>query len=155
MVVALAVVLGIDIWVMACVFAAVLWSRRHVVIKTGVFACKARRVSGDFRSIRDRWPRHARYAEWVHDVLVVHRGTTLVRSVALPVADCTEIAGTARPDVKGFGAVPQIVELHLDNGAIVELAGAPATALLGPFAPAAGSTTSAGPTPLRTPAPRD
>lgn len=142
MVVALAVVLGIDIWVMASVFGAVLWSRRHIVIKTGVFECKARRIAGDFDGIRDRWPRRPRYAEWVHDVLIVHRGITLVRSVALPVATCTEIAGTARLDVKSFGSAPQIVELHLDDGAIIELAGPTEAPLLGPFAARAGSTTT-------------
>jgi hypothetical protein len=57
-------------------------------------------------------------------------------------ATCTEIARTVRPDVKSFGSAPQIVELHLDGGAIIELAGPTEAPLLGPFAARAGSTTT-------------
>jgi hypothetical protein len=69
----------------------------------------------------------------VHDVLLVHRGVTLVRCEPLPVTNAT---GPVRVSgVRGLGDRPVQLRLHLDDGRVFDIVvrGGDATAVVGPF----------------------
>jgi len=105
-------------------------SRRRLRRTPGHFVCRVRPAGPAERS---GWSRAKRHAYWVHDVLLVHRGPSLRRYDALPVANVAGPVGTAT--AKGLGTKPMMLRLHLDDGQLIDLAAsnanvAPAT---GPF----------------------
>ena len=82
-------------------------------------------------------------AVWVHDVLLVQRGWLLSRLQVLPVRlseDSMRFA--ARGEASGPGRRPLVMELRLDDGAVVAVAAASRnrTLLAGPFLAAAIAT---------------
>jgi hypothetical protein len=122
--------IGVPLWLVAGGLLGMLWSRRQLRRQPGVFVCRLRPAG---QADKSAWPRAKRYAYWVHDVLLVHRGAALMRYEALPVSS---VAGpVAASTVKGLGDRAMSLQLHLDDGRLFDLAArnqdvAPAT---GPF----------------------
>ncbi|MFL6241170.1 MAG: hypothetical protein ACJ735_16940 [Actinomycetes bacterium] len=58
--------------------------RHQLARRPGVFACHLHSVSQP-RLVKRPWPSRWMYAEWTHDVLVIHRGLFVDRVLALPV----------------------------------------------------------------------
>ncbi|HEY3142083.1 MAG TPA: hypothetical protein VGJ86_13190 [Acidimicrobiales bacterium] len=122
--------LGVSLWLVVGGLLYTLWSRRRVRHQPGVFACRLRPAG---RLDGSTWSRTKRYGCWAHDVLLVHRGLTLTRCDVLSVANVTgPVPGMA---VKGFGARPVWLRLHLDDGEMMDLVAWPsdATHATGPF----------------------
>jgi len=110
--------LGVPLWLIVALLGFSLWSRRDFRHRTDVFACRLRPAGTSEKG--NGWPRGKRYAYWVHDVLLVHRGLALRRYEALPVAS---IAGPVEAaTAKGLGAQPMRLRAHLDDGRLVDVA---------------------------------
>jgi hypothetical protein len=106
------------------------WSRRRLLRTHGVFACRIR-PTGPLEGAP--WSRLKRHAHWVHGVLLVHRGPTLARCVALPVASVTGPVVAHR--VRGLGRRPVRLRLLLDDGRLFDLAArnVDVASAIGPF----------------------
>ena len=130
-------ILGVPLWLLIGALGAGLLSRKRFAKAPEVFRCKVRNVADEMPGLKATWPRRALYARWVHDVLLVHKGLALVRTLALPVASATgPVVRIAASTVKRLGDEPVSIRLVLDSGAVVELA-ADAKSLstaVGPFA---------------------
>lgn len=115
--------LGVPIWLIVGMLASVFWSRRNFKQSPGVFPVKVRVESGEVAGLKGSWPRLAGYALWVHDVLLVHKGLALLRTLPLPVAAMDD-APTAKDsgDIKGLGDDPVTIGLSLDGGQRLGLA---------------------------------
>lgn len=121
-----------------------LWARRRLRRSPGVFACRLRPVGP---LVAGRWARQRRHARWVHDVLLVHRGMTLRRCVALPAAAVT--GPTAGMAVRGLGERAVGLRLLLDDGRLFDVAVSEGDAAVatGPFAWRRPATPARGPWP--------
>lgn len=109
-------VLGVPLWLVAVAVLVMVRSRRRLRRTPGVFACRLR-PAGPTEAAA--WPRSKRYAYWVHDVLLVHRGPALKRYEALPVAS---VAGPVEATTaKRLGDRPMWLRLHLDDGRLIDL----------------------------------
>jgi hypothetical protein len=108
----------------------VVWGRRRVLRTQEVFACRIR-PTGPLEGAP--WSRTKRRARWVQGVLLVHRGPTLNRCDALPVASVTGPIVAQR--VRGLGTRPVRLRLHLDDGRLLDLVArnADVTSAIGPF----------------------
>jgi hypothetical protein len=124
--------LGVPIWLVVGMLGAALWSRRKFRAIPGVFPCKVKRADDE------RWPRTTTYALWVHDVLLIHGGPALVKTVPIGVTGI-ERGRTPAPDVKLKGGNPVSISFRSDDASVFEVAvpsGFAAT-LAGPFPSAA------------------
>lgn len=109
---------GVPLWLLVAALGFVLRSRRQFRGRDEVFACRLR-PAGPSESASG-WPRGMRYAYWVHDVLLVHRGPALRRYEALPVSS---VAGpVAAATAKGLDDRPMCLRLQLDDGRLVDVA---------------------------------
>jgi hypothetical protein len=140
-----------------CTFA-LCWStawalvvRRRLTGNPAVFRCVVRVDRGEVGRLRAR-PRATRCrAQWVHDVLLLHRGTWWPQTQAIAVRTTRDSIRLALPtDHARCGATAVLLELCLDDGAHITVT-APADRaelLAGPFlAMAAGVTPSGAPRP--------
>jgi hypothetical protein len=124
------------------VTAAIAWSHRRVLRRVGAtFPCRVWSLAG-FRLGRRSSSGPAR-AVWVHDVLLVQRGRLFARLLVLPVRLPEDSMRFAAPgETTGLGRMPLVMELRLDDGALVAVAAAnrDRTLLAGPFLAAAIAT---------------
>jgi hypothetical protein len=123
--------LGVPLWLVVGIFVLAFWSRRHFQKSPGVFECRVREVpeAGE----QPGWGRRKSYGRWVHDVLLLHSGIALMRYRALPVASVEKPVAPAE-DTR-FKGDAVTIQLRLDDGSVVEIAG-PAEArqlLVGPL----------------------
>lgn len=128
---ALLAILGVPLWLVVGVLLLAFWSRRQFQEGPDVFPCRVREVLGSGEEAG--WRRPKSYGRWVHDVLILHSGLALIRYRALPVASVEKPIAPAEDTRFKDGAVS--VQLRLDDGSVVEVAG-PAEArrlLVGPF----------------------
>jgi len=102
--------LGVPIWLVVGALALVLWNRNHVKKQPGVFAAKLRLESGSFPGFSEKAA--SSYCEWVHDVLLVHKGL-IMRTVPVPVASAEE--------QKRFGDKTMYLRFRLDDGSILQM----------------------------------
>lgn len=125
MLIALLAILGVDLWVILALLAAVLLRRWHVSRQPGAFRGAIRVVEGDVPGLKAKWKRG--YGRWVRDVLVWTNAPLCIRYQFVPASG---LAGEARPikdgEVRRLGKQPSSVLLLADSGARVEVA-APAT----------------------------
>lgn len=77
--------LGVPIWLVVGGLLSALWNRRRVRHTPDAFPCKLRTLSAD--DGYGRWSRGTASGRWVHDVLLLHEGLALARTVTLPVRD--------------------------------------------------------------------
>jgi hypothetical protein len=117
-------ILGVPIWLILGALAIVLWNRNHVKKQPGIFAVKLRLESGSFPGFKEKAV--TGYCEWVHDVLLVHKGL-IMRAVPVPVA--------AAEEPKRFGDEPMYLRFRLDDGSILQMSdiGENETLAQGPF----------------------
>jgi hypothetical protein len=127
--------IGIPVWLLVGVLALVLVSRRRFVRRPEVFACRIVATSRSEKPSGGR--RGKRYAYWVHDVLLVHRGLALLRYEPFPVASVADPLAAAKD--KGLGDQAVRLRLHLDDGGQVDLlfGNEDLTPATGPFVTAA------------------
>jgi len=127
----------------AVLTTAVSWSHRRVLRRVGAtFPCRVWSLAG-FRLGRSRSSSGRARAVWVHDVLLVQRGRLFARLLVLPVRLPEDSMRFAAPgETTGLGRMPLVMELRLDDGALVAVAAAnrDRTLLAGPFLAAAIAT---------------
>jgi hypothetical protein len=114
--------LGVPLWLVAGALIAGLLSRRSFCRTPGAFKVALRLHDGEVRGLDTSWPRLPGYGHWVHDVLIVHRGLGLVRTTPYPVASCAPPHDATAPAPSHLGRAPVVVQLTLDDGAILEMA---------------------------------
>ena len=102
--------LGVPIWLVVGALAIVLWNRNHVKKQPGVFEAKLRLESGSFPGFSEKAV--TSYCEWVHDVLLVHKGM-IMRTIPVP------IATTEEP--KRLGDKLMYLRFRLDDGSILQM----------------------------------
>jgi len=123
--------LGVPIWLVVGMLGAAVWSRRKFRAAPGVFPCKVRQADAA------TWPRTTSYARWVHDVLLIHGGPALARTVPVGVTGIVD-GPTPAPDVKLKGGNAVLTSFTSDDSSVFEVA-VPSdfdAALAGPFATA-------------------
>jgi hypothetical protein len=120
---ALLYALGVPLWLVIGGLLFALRAQSQAKKAPGVFPCKLRLVSGAHPGLKETWRLFPSYGRWVHDVLIVHSGLSLVLTEALPVVAQVGATSPADPQqVKRLGQHPVVVAVRLDNGAVVELA---------------------------------
>ena len=135
---AVLIVIGIPLRRTAVVLILLVRTRTKVRHIPGSVQCRARSMTEGIPDLGVASPRSLSTAHWVHDVLILHTGTFLIRTLPIGVA-----ALTARPSPPGPQtrttpfAEPVTLRVRADAGAEIELvcAGAEADRLLGPFRP--------------------
>ena len=130
---------------LCCSGAWALVVRRRQTRDDAVFRCVVRVDRGPVARLRAR-PRATRCrAQWVHDVLLLHRGRWWPRTDALAVRTARDTIRLAVPsDHARCGAVAVLLELRLDDGSAITVT-APAGSteqLAGPFLAMAAAATS-------------
>lgn len=129
-------ILGVPIWLVVGGLGTALWSRSQFKKTLGVLVAKIRLRSGSFEGISEKWTPMPIAALWVHDVLLVHKGLALVRTLPVPVAETVGTAQAANSsEIKRLGEQPTLLAFRLDYGAELELAtpGDSSSVALGPF----------------------
>ena len=133
---AILIFLGIPLWLIATILFMLVRTRTKVRHIPGSVQCKVRGVSAGIPGLGVAYPRYTATAHWVHDVLIVHAGTFLIRTLPLGVAALAAAPAPAEPSPR-IKKIDQPVTLRLatDSGAEIELVCAEADAelLLGPF----------------------
>jgi hypothetical protein len=105
--------LGIPIWLVVGVLAAMYWNRRHFRKQPGVFPARLRLESGSFHGLSERAA--PTFCVWVHDVLLVHKGFSLISTLPVPVA--------ATEEKKHLGDKTMYLRFRLDDGSIMQMSG--------------------------------
>ena len=116
--------------------------RRRLRLAGATFPCRVWPLTGS-RLGPDRSSLRKARAVWVHDVLLVQHGWLFSRLLTLPVRLPEDSIRFAAPgEATGLGRVPLVMELRLDDGALVAVAAAnrDRTLLAGPFLTAAIAT---------------
>lgn len=106
-------IIGIPIWLLVGVLAALLWNRSHFKKQEGVFPAKLRLESGSFHGLSEK-PASV-FCVWVHDVLLVYKGLGLVSTLPVPVA--------AAEEHKHLGDKTMYLSFQLDDGSILQISG--------------------------------
>ena len=107
---------------------------RHV---PGSVRCKVRSSKAAIPGVSRQFPRAAASAHWVHDVLILHAGTFLIRTVPIGVVSASG-PSPAEPNSRIKRIVePVTICVTTDSGPQIELvcASRDADRLLGPFRP--------------------
>jgi hypothetical protein len=132
MLIALLLILGVDLIVVAALAALALGRRRWLKRQPGEFAGAIRVSSGGVDGLSPKWKRGS--GRWVRDVLVWSRAPFMLRTELVPVDRLSEEHGVHSGDVRRLGDNPVVVEFA-SNGATIEVAGrAECRALVaGPF----------------------
>jgi len=118
--IALLIVLGVDLIVVAAFAAFVLGRRRWLKRQPGEFAGAIRVSSGDVDGLSPKWKRGS--GRWVRDVLVWTRAPLLVRNELVPVDRlCGEHPAHA-DGLKRLGGKPVVIEFA-SGSAKIEVAG--------------------------------
>ena len=122
MVIALLIVLGIPLWLIAIALVLVVRQRRRVTKRAGTFDAKIRATSDAAGGIGAKWSSGT--AWWVSNVLVLAGGPARTRYTLLPVSRAMpETIHPAQPDeVKRMGDAPIIVPFLLDPSGAIEVA---------------------------------
>jgi hypothetical protein len=123
--------------------AATSWRHRRRLSRAGeTFRCRVWSLAGSGSGRNRSNPSRAR-AVWVHDILLLQQGRLFPRLQALPVRLPEDSMRFATPgEAPGLGRTPLVMELRLDDGALVAVAAAnrDRTLLAGPFLAAAIAT---------------
>jgi hypothetical protein len=120
MLIALLIVLGVDLVVVAAFAAFVFGRRRWLKRQPGEFAGAIRVSSGDVDGLGPKWKRGS--GRWVRDVFVWTKAPLMVRNELVPVDRlCGEHPAHA-DGVKRLGDKPFVIEFA-SGGAKIEVAG--------------------------------
>ena len=125
------------------VATAASWRHRRRLSRAGAaFRCRIWSLAG-FRLGRNRSSLGKARAVWVHDVLIVQQGWLFPQLLVMPVRLPEDSMRFAAPgEATGLGRIPLVMELRLDDGALVAVAAANRDRILlaGPFLAAAIAT---------------
>ncbi len=114
--------LGVPLWMIAGMLILIVWNRRQVKKKPGIFAIKVRHEAEPGAEKQPKWPRKG-YAQWVHDVLIVRTGMGMMQSTPYGISGLETPEKDADPDeVKGLGDHPKVLRARLDDGSILQVA---------------------------------
>jgi hypothetical protein len=133
---AILIFLGIPLWIIALVLFALVRNRSKITSIPGSVHCKLKCSKGSVPGLGGDYARYTSTAHWIHDVLLVHKGTFLVQTLAVGV---TGVAAKPEPIEVSSRirriAKPLVIRLTLDSGAEIELVcmEADAARLVGPF----------------------
>ena len=105
--------LGVPVWLVVGVLAALFWNRYHFKKQPGVFPAKLRLESGSFHGLSEKST--PTFCVWVHDVLLVHKGLSLISTLPVPVA--------ASEERKHLGDKTMYLRFRLDDGSIMQMSG--------------------------------
>jgi hypothetical protein len=105
--------LGVPIWLIVGILAALFWKRYHFKKQPGVFPAKLKLESGSFPGLSEK-PASG-FCIWVHDVLLVHKGLSLASTLPVPVA--------AAEERKHLGDKTMYLRFRLDDGSILQMSG--------------------------------
>ncbi len=120
MLIALLIVLGVDLIVVAAFAAFVFGRRRWLKRQPGEFAGAIRVSGGDVDGLGPKWKRGS--GRWVRDILVWTKAPLLVRNELIPVDRlCGEQPGHA-DGLKRLGDKPVVIEFA-SGSAKIEVAG--------------------------------
>jgi hypothetical protein len=117
--------------------------RRRLSLAGATFPCQIWWLAGSAVGRGDRSGIRRAKAVWVHDVLLVQQGRLFPRLLALAVRLPEDsIRFAAHGEATRLGHTPLVLELRLDDGALVAVAAASRhrTLLAGPFLAAAMAT---------------
>jgi hypothetical protein len=132
----LGILFAICLLMLATILGHLVAMRRRLVTRTDVFRCKVRVTSGAAPELSPRWPLRACYAEWTHDVLLMHCGRWLTCVQPLAVRFAEGVLEPGRPTSRlRMGSDAVMLRLRLDDDTLIAVA-APAQAweiLAGPF----------------------
>ena len=133
---AILIFIGIPLWLVATLLFMLVRTRTKVQHIPGSVQCKVRGVTAGIPGLGAAYPRYTSTAHWVHDVLIVHAGTFLIRTLPIGVAALATSPPATQPNsrIKKIDQ-PVIMRLTTDAGAEIELVCATADAgrLCGPF----------------------
>jgi len=118
--VALLIVLGVDLVVVAAFAAFVLGRRRWLKRQPGEFAGAIRVSSGDVDGLGRKWKRGS--GRWVRVVFVWTKAPLMVRNELVPVDRLCGEHPTQADGVKRLGDKPVVIEFE-SGGARIEVAG--------------------------------
>jgi hypothetical protein len=137
MLLALLLVLGIPPLLVAAVLLAMLWHRRQVSRRPGVFRVTVREVSpGPASSLGQKSKTQSGHAEWIHDVLLVYIGLGRHRTLPMAAAGASgRIERVRPPEAKHLGDESAGLTVRLDDGTTVRVvtAASAASLLAGPY----------------------
>jgi hypothetical protein len=119
MLIALLVVLGVNLIVVAVIAVLVFGRRRWLKRQPGEFAGAIRVSRGAFDGLGAKWQRGS--GRWVHDVLVWSKSPFMYRNELVPVDRLSGEHRAADGEVKRLGDEPVVIELESD-GATIEVA---------------------------------
>ncbi len=105
--------LGVPVWLIVGVLAALFWNRYHFKKQPGVFPAKLRLESGSFPGLSEKPA--STFCMCVHDVLLVHKGLSLASTLPVPVASAEER--------KHLGDKTMYLRFRLDDGSILQMSG--------------------------------
>jgi hypothetical protein len=132
MLIALLVVLGVDLAVVAAFAALVFARRRWLKRQPGEFLGAIRVSDGDIDGLSSKWKRGS--GRWVRDVFVWTRGPLMLRNELVPVDRLSREHPAHPAHVKRLGDKPTVIEFA-SNGANFEVAARAdhRTLVTGPF----------------------
>jgi hypothetical protein len=121
MIIAVLVLLGVDLWLVAAIGIAAFLRRRSVKGRRGAFKARIRVAEGELEGFSGKWKRG--YGHWIRDVLVWNDAPFLFRTKLIPV-DGTDASGIhgAQGTVKGLGKHPVVAPLVAGQRSRLELA---------------------------------
>ena len=123
MLVAILVVLGIPPWVLlVAVLVIVVRTRNQFINTPGVFPLRLRAVSGDISGTKADWPRAKSYAFWVHDVLLVHSGLSLMKTTPFWINDLEIADQVSQLDAEDLDKEPVQFDLQLADETTLQMA---------------------------------
>ncbi|MDP2287591.1 MAG: hypothetical protein Q8M73_03395 [Actinomycetota bacterium] len=134
---AILIFIGIPLWLIAMILIFLVRTRSKVGSIPGSLRCKVRTSTNKIPGLNTEFARYTSTAHWVHDVLIVHGGTFLIRTLPLGMAGGTSkpMPATENSRTKKF-ASPVSLRFTHDSGIEIEFvcAASDAAGLLGPFA---------------------
>jgi hypothetical protein len=135
MLIALLVVLGVNLIVVAAFVALVLGRKRWLKRQPGAFAGAIRVSSGDIDGLKLKWKRGS--GRWVRDVFVWSKAPLMYRNVELPGDHLVRERQAQAGELKRLGEKPVVIEFESDSARIEVAAKAEYRALVaGPLTPA-------------------
>ena len=119
MLIALLVVLGVNLIVVAAIAVFVIGRRRWLKRQPGAFAGALRVSSGEIDGLSARWKRGS--GRWVRDVLVWSKAPLMFRNEAIAVDRLSGGRAAHVGEVKRLGDTPVVLEF-VAEGATIEVA---------------------------------
>ena len=123
---ALLILLGIPVWFVAAILITAFAQRRKLTNSPGVFRYHAEKSGG--------WARRPSFGRWISDVLIQHKGFSLIRTDAVQVVGVTQTRSPISAPGVGDDAVGLELRLNSDTTLRMAIAKDDLALAEGPFA---------------------